>query len=146
MCLNASRTGERETPKDFATCASSEYLASLHGLSPWAMAYFVIDVDRGQSVGFAGFKGPPSPAGVVEIAYATAAEFQNCGYASAAARKMVALALSQPDTTRVVAHTLPCENSSGRVLTKCGFTLTGEVIDPEDGPVWRWETSSPDRI
>jgi hypothetical protein len=27
------------------------------------------------------------------------------------------------------------------VLTKNGFTKLGEVIDPEDGRVWRWERS-----
>ena len=30
-------------------------------------------------------------------------------------------------------------NASTRVLTKCGFRHIGQVIDPEDGPVWRWE-------
>ena len=39
----------------------------------------------------------------------------------------------------VRAHTLPQENASTRVLTKCGFDFVGEVIDPEDGLVWRWE-------
>jgi hypothetical protein len=29
------------------------------------------------------------------------------------------------------------------VLTKCGFTLIGDVIDPEDGLVRRWELPSP---
>ncbi len=29
--------------------------------------------------------------------------------------------------------------ASGRVLIKCGFRRIGEVIDPEDGLVWRWE-------
>ncbi|MGH7631966.1 MAG: hypothetical protein ACREOF_21740 [Gemmatimonadales bacterium] len=30
-------------------------------------------------------------------------------------------------------------NASARVLEKLGFRRLGEVIDPEDGPVWRWE-------
>jgi RimJ/RimL family protein N-acetyltransferase len=30
-------------------------------------------------------------------------------------------------------------NASARVLAKCGFRRVGEVIDPEDGLVWRWE-------
>jgi len=25
------------------------------------------------------------------------------------------------------------------VLKHCGFAYVGAVIDPEDGPVWRWE-------
>jgi len=44
---------------------------------------------------------------------------------------------------RVVrAHTLPEANASTRVLTKCGFQRIGEVIDPEDGLVWRWERNN----
>jgi RimJ/RimL family protein N-acetyltransferase len=37
------------------------------------------------------------------------------------------------------AHALPEANASTRVLTKCGFHHLGEVIEPEDGLVWRWE-------
>ena len=37
------------------------------------------------------------------------------------------------------AHTLPTPNASTRVLAKCCFQYIGEVIDPEDGLVWRWE-------
>jgi ribosomal-protein-alanine N-acetyltransferase len=43
----------------------------------------------------------------------------------------------------VRAHTLPNPNASTRVLTKCGFHRVGEVIDPEDGLVWRWERNDP---
>src|SRR6266702_2366495 len=44
------------------------------------------------------------------------------------------------DIVRLVrAHTLPEENASTRVLLKCGFRHLGTVVDPEDGPVWRWE-------
>jgi RimJ/RimL family protein N-acetyltransferase len=39
----------------------------------------------------------------------------------------------------VRAHTLPESNASTRVLTNCGFRKTAEVVDPDDGPVWRWE-------
>jgi hypothetical protein len=30
------------------------------------------------------------------------------------------------------------------VLTKLGFTLLGEVEEPEDGTVWRWERPARD--
>jgi len=29
------------------------------------------------------------------------------------------------------------------VLEKCGFTHVGEVVDPEDGLVWRFEKRRP---
>ena len=40
------------------------------------------------------------------------------------------------------AHTRPEANASTRVLAKCGFVLIGPVVDPEDGPVWRWERNA----
>ena len=40
----------------------------------------------------------------------------------------------------VIAHTLERANASARVLEKVGFGLVGEVIDPEDGVVWKWES------
>ena len=39
-------------------------------------------------------------------------------------------------------HTLPTPNASTRVLLKCGFQRKGEIVDPEDGLVWRWERRS----
>ena len=39
----------------------------------------------------------------------------------------------------VCAHTLPESPASQGVLTKCGFKFAGERVDPEDGPVWRFE-------
>src|SRR6185503_4650545 len=39
----------------------------------------------------------------------------------------------------VRAHTLPERNASTRVLEKNGFRLLGPIVDPEDGPVFRWE-------
>ena len=38
-----------------------------------------------------------------------------------------------------VAHTLAEENASAKVLTRCGFTRTAELDDPDEGRVWRWE-------
>ena len=38
-----------------------------------------------------------------------------------------------------VARQLPEANASTRVLAKSGFRKIGEVTDPEDGLVWRWE-------
>ena len=43
--------------------------------------------------------------------------------------------------TLVIAHTAPTANASTRVLAKCGFEFRGDVVDPDDGLVWRWERS-----
>jgi hypothetical protein len=38
-----------------------------------------------------------------------------------------------------IAHTLPEENASNKALRRNGFAFAGEVEDPEDGLIWRWE-------
>ena len=45
------------------------------------------------------------------------------------------------DVTSIRAHTKPGNGASARVLRKNGFQQVGEVEDPEDGLVWRWERS-----
>ena len=90
-------------------------------------------------IGAAGFKGPPDEAGMVEIAYGVTPSFEGQGYATEAAAALVAFAFTSGLVELVRAHTLPAANASTRVLAKCGFRHVGEVIDPDDGPVWRWE-------
>jgi [ribosomal protein S5]-alanine N-acetyltransferase len=90
-------------------------------------------------VGSCGFKGPPTPDGVVEIAYGVAPEHQGKGYATEAAQALVSYAFSHSRVRVVRAHTLPQANASTRVLAKCGFQFVNEVVDPDDGLVWRWE-------
>lgn len=55
------------------------------------------------------------------------------------ARTLVQLASGSSTVRRVIAHTLPETNASTRVLEKLGMTFVGEVMDPEDGQVWRWQ-------
>lgn len=121
---------------------SPAWLAALRSATvtdPWRHGFFIVDLQRRQVVGTAGFKGPPDAEGVVEIAYGVAPEYQGQGYATEAANALVEFALGDPSVKTVRAHTLPQQNASTRVLTKNGFRHLGEVIDPEDGRVWRWE-------
>jgi [ribosomal protein S5]-alanine N-acetyltransferase len=83
--------------------------------------------------------GAPDADGVVEVAYSVAPEHQGKGYATETAKALVSYAFSSGKVRTVRAHTLPETNASGRVLSKCGFRRVGEVIDPDDGLVWRWE-------
>ena len=76
---------------------------------------------------------------MVEIAYGIVPGFQGRGYATQAALALVGFAFRTGRVRLVRAHTLPVPNASTRVLAKCGFKRTGEVVDPEDGLVWRWE-------
>jgi RimJ/RimL family protein N-acetyltransferase len=128
-------------PSDRAE-VSSAWLAMLDGSNlcdPWIHGFAVVDQSSGIVVGRCGFKGPPAADGVVEIAYGLSPEHQGKGYATEAAAALVTYALGTGQVRVVRAHTLPETNASTRVLTKCGFRRIGEVIDPEDGLVWRWE-------
>ena len=101
--------------------------------------YFAVDESTREVVGSCAFKSAPSEVGEVEIAYFTYPGFEGHGYATEMARKLVQLAIGAPEVLRVIAHTLPEANASTRVLTKVGMSFAGEVIDPQDGRVWRWQ-------
>lgn len=123
---------------------SPEWLARISAATspdPWLHGFAVTERASGAAVGNAAFKAPPDRDGVVEIAYSIAAGHQGNGYATEAAAALTAFAFSTAQVRVVRAHTLPGSNASTRVLTKCGFERIGEVIDPEDGLVWRWEKS-----
>jgi [ribosomal protein S5]-alanine N-acetyltransferase len=92
-------------------------------------------------VGVGGFAGPPED-GVVEIGYEIGPEFRGRGYATAAARALVAKAAAAGVVT-VIAHTRAEENPSTGVLRRVGFGCTGAAVDPVDGTVWRWELALP---
>jgi ribosomal-protein-alanine N-acetyltransferase len=119
---------------------SPEWLATLRASGsndPWRHGFSMVHSDTGCTVGKCCFKGPPID-GIVEIAYGVDPEHQCNGYATEAAEALTNFAFTQNVCT-VRAHTLPEANASTRVLTKCGFHNIGQVIDPDDGPVWRWE-------
>lgn len=106
---------------------------------PWRHGFFVAhNVDR-RIIGSAGYKGAPDADGMVEIAYGVVPPYEGKGYATEAAAALVAYAFEQESVRLVRAHTLPEPNASTHVLRKNGFRFVGDVIDPEDGPVWRWE-------
>jgi len=106
---------------------------------PWRHGFFVVHRDTRSVIGSAGFKGPPDSDGMVEIAYGIVPSFEGHGYATEVAAELVRFAFARGGIRLVRAHTRPVANASTRVLTKCGFHHTGSVVDPDDGPVWRWE-------
>jgi RimJ/RimL family protein N-acetyltransferase len=121
---------------------SPAWLARVRGTAPgdaWALGFRVVERDGGAVVGSCGFKGPPDSDGVVELAYAIDPGRRGRGYATEAAAALAAFALADGRVRLVRAHTKSDNTASARVLTKCGFQRIGEVIDPEDGPVCRWE-------
>lgn len=106
---------------------------------PWVHGFQIVRKDDCRTVGHAGFKGPPDGNHSVEIAYGIDEEFRGLGFATETARCLTDFALRHAGIDLVIAHTLPQNSESQRVLEKCGFQNIGEVIDPDDGRVWRWE-------
>src|SRR4051812_22932473 len=132
---------ERMKPEERAQ-VSPAWLALLDGageVSPWIHGFRLVHRTDNGVVGQCGFKGPPDGDAMVEIAYGIAPEHQGKGYATEAAAALTQYAIASGKVRIVRAHTLPEANASSRVLTKCGFKRVGEVMDPEDGLVWRWE-------
>ena len=106
---------------------------------PWILGFDIALVASGAVIGSAGFKGPPQD-GVVEIAYGIEPAHRGQGYATEAAAALTGFAFKSGEVRCARAHTLPEPNASTRVLIKCGFMHIGTVTDPDDGPVWRWES------
>jgi [ribosomal protein S5]-alanine N-acetyltransferase len=92
----------------------------------------------GGTIGICAFKAAPDAKGMVEIAYMTFPAFEGRGHATAMAAALTDLAHTA-GAPLVIAHTLPERNASNRALERNGFAFAGDVMDPEDGPVWRWE-------
>jgi ribosomal-protein-alanine N-acetyltransferase len=132
---------EAMTPSEKAEL-SADWLARLRASTsadPWTHGFSLVHVSSDTVVGTCGFKGPPAADGMVEIAYGVSPEYRGKGYATEAAQSLTDYAFSSGKVRVVRAHTRPEPNASTQVLTKCGFRRIGEVIDPEDGLVWRWE-------
>jgi RimJ/RimL family protein N-acetyltransferase len=119
---------------------SPEWLARMRNGPPtaWTHGFEMVNDATGAVVGSCGYKGPPDPDGTVEIAYEVREEFRGRGYAKEAVAALVDFALDS-GARAVRAHTKSSSNASERVLLAFGFESVGEVVDPEDGPVWRWD-------
>lgn len=130
--------------KEFLTGpeVSESFLARLReavSADPWRDGFGVVQLAEKRLIGLCSFGGPPDAEGGVEISYGIVPEFEGQGYATEAARLLVDHAFAGGQVRRVWAHTLPEESASTRILAKCGFKHCGELIDPVDGPIWRWE-------
>ena len=132
-------------PESDRAQVSPEWLARMRASTvadPWVYAFRVMLRDTGAFVGSCSFKGPPVD-GIVEISYSTNSAHTGRGYATESAQALVDYAASRSEVLLVRAHTLPDAPASKRILAKCGFRYVGEVVDPEDGPVSRFELSPP---
>jgi RimJ/RimL family protein N-acetyltransferase len=90
-------------------------------------------------IGSGGYRGKPSAEGTIEIGYEIAAAYRCKGYATEMARGLIQNGFQNDAVKTIFALTLAEENASGKVLRNCGMSFKEEIIDPEDGKLWRWE-------
>jgi RimJ/RimL family protein N-acetyltransferase len=103
---------------------------------PWIVYLAAQD---GTWVGSCGFAGPAAD-GEVEIAYFTFPQHEGRGIATGMAIELLAQTgvAARSRGVAFVAHTLPQEGPSPRILRRLGFSLIGPIVHPEDGTVWKW--------
>ncbi len=91
--------------------------------------WLMLEPAAGALVGDIGFKGPPDALHTAEIGYSVLPAFQRHGYASEAARALVAWGFTQPGIRRIVANCRADNAASIRVLQKAGLRRTGRDRD-----------------
>jgi RimJ/RimL family protein N-acetyltransferase len=123
-------------PPEFLDTASLEYTIDRLNEGPeqagWWLHFIILahGPDGRTLIGSAGFKGPVSPDGTVEVGYAIVRDYQRLGYASEAVRGLLARAFAVPEVRRVIAETLPELEPSIGVLRKCGFVPAESGSEP----------------
>ncbi|WP_291727287.1 GNAT family N-acetyltransferase [Bernardetia sp.] len=100
--------------------------------------YFPIHKKDKKLIGSGGYKGKPNVFGEVEIGYEIAKSYRNQGLGTEMAKELVERAFKQKLVKSVIAHTLGEENSSTKILIKCGFDKIEEIEHPEEGKIWKW--------
>jgi RimJ/RimL family protein N-acetyltransferase len=81
-------------------------------------------------VAIAGYYGPPSAEGVIEIGYSVCPEWRGKGYATEFVRALTEHAVRAGGVTRILAHAFAANPASVRVLERCGYTRLGPGTEP----------------
>jgi len=100
----------------------------------WWMHYFLVN---GLIVGSGGYVGRPKKR-VAEIGYEIAPGFRGRGLGLGAASALTEQAFDSGEVESVIAHTLPVENPSTKVLQRLGYSEDTVVTDAKGGTLWRW--------
>lgn len=101
--------------------------------------YLAIHKADNRLIGTGGFKGRPTPDGVVEIGYEVSADYREQGYATEMAEVLIRFAFNHSYVQKVIAHTLEEYNAAVKVLQKAGMRFAGAVNGTDAGELWRWE-------
>jgi len=109
-------------------------------LAEWTLYYVLLRPTEGiptaSLIGIAGFVGPPTNDGVVEIGYAILPDYQRRGYATEAVHALISHAFADPGVQRITATTYQSLEPSIGVLRKAEFI---EVAEPDAKGIIRFE-------
>lgn len=114
------------------------YLASLDGRNDW-IGILAIEPSGNQICGSGAFKSVPIE-GIVEIGYGVSPAHRSQGVGTAICAALVGYAREHGAQT-VRAQTLAESAASQKILARNNFKFVGDVVDPDDGPVQRYELS-----
>lgn len=103
----------------------------------WCLPYLIVSAARDLIIGACGFKGPPVGK-TVEIYYGIAPSLRGRGSATRALRQLLRLAVMDEDVERVLAHILPRNLPSRRLVTRMGFKLEQRFMDTDGEDVEQW--------
>ena len=81
-------------------------------------------------IGTCGMKGPPDPAGAVEVGYGIVAEHRRQGFALEATRGLIEWALRDARVKSIAAETFPDHAASLGVMRRLGMRHVGDGSDP----------------
>lgn len=123
-------------PGEYDASAQRFFLEQLEAnpaWSPWLGWYAVRPAEAARPatlIGAAGYFGPPSATGEVELGYSVCPEWRGRGYATELATALARHAAAQPGVARVLAHTTQDNPASIVVLERSGFTRAGPGREP----------------
>ncbi|QNP40326.1 GNAT family N-acetyltransferase [Lysobacter solisilvae (ex Woo and Kim 2020)] len=117
----------------------SRALAQLQLGTPalWCVPFLIISRARRAALGGCTFKTMPVD-GTVEIGYGVAASERGRGVATAAIRELLQMAALSGLVQEVVAHIVPDNVASSRVVSRLGFTPGERILEPDGETVVRW--------
>lgn len=118
-----------------AATMQAQMYARTYASAPWTG--YLVQNDAKNIVGICSFKDAPRE-GIVEIAYVTFPEYEGQGWGGDMATALVDIALGEESVNTIIAHTLPGDNPSTKILNRLGFEHAGTFEDPDDGTVWQW--------
>jgi RimJ/RimL family protein N-acetyltransferase len=101
---------------------------------PWRIRLMVLRDER-LVIGSVDVKGPPGAAGTVDMGWGVDSTHRGRGYATEAARAVLAWLLAQPGVRRVTARIQPENLPSIGVARRLGLRPTAERY-PEHGTIW----------